>query len=202
MTIEVPAPGSRRGAAAAPAAAFTLPELLIAITLFLLLVGGIVAANLFGLRMYQITENKLDSTDKARKAIGRMADEIRSCKTTWVGSVSNGVFVARLDGEVQTGAGLLIYPTTNTASFIMYFRNSPDQSLRRTTSAPGSTTVVAQWITNSTIFCAEDHLGNVLTNNQNNRVIHLTLECYRPPRQGVAADYSKLETSVTRRVLE
>ena len=202
MKLEVPVPNSRRVASAAPEAAFTLPEMLIAITLFVLLVGGIVGANLFGLRLYQVTENKLNSTDKARKALGKMADEIHTCKTTWVGNVSNGVFAARLDGEVQTGAGLLIYPTTNTASFIMYFRNPSDQSFRRTTSAPGTTTVLAQSITNSVIFCAEDHLGNVLTNNQNNRVIHLTLEFFQKQRQGVAADYYKLETSVTRRVLE
>jgi hypothetical protein len=131
-----------------------------------------------------------------------MADEIRACKTTWVGTVSNGVFAARLDGEVQAGTGLLIYPTTNNASFIIYFLNPSDQSFRRTTSIPVATTILAQRITNSVVFVAEDYLGNVLTNNQNNRLIHLTLECYQPPRQGVLADYSKLETSVTRRALE
>lgn len=202
MKLKVTAPGSRRGAAAAVEAAFTLPELLIAVSLFMLLVGGVVSANLFGLRMYQITENKLNATDRARKAIGRMADEIRTCKTTCVGSVSNGVFEARLDGEVQTGTGLLIYPTTDTASFIMYFLDPSDESFRRTTSAPGTTTVLAQCITNNVIFRAEDCLGNVLTNNQNNRVIHLALEFFQPPRQGVVADYYKLETSVTRRALE
>jgi uncharacterized protein (DUF2062 family) len=84
----------------------------------------------------------------------------------------------------------------------MYFLNPSDQSFRRTTSAAGPTTVLAQHITNSVIFFAEDHLGNVLTNNQNNRVIHLMLEFFQPQRQGVVADYYKLETSVTRRVLE
>jgi len=202
MKLEVPVPGSRRSAARTPEAGFTLPELLIAVTLFLLLVGGMVGANLFGLRIYQINENKLDATDKARKALGTMTDEIRTCATTWVGDVSNGVFEARLNGEVQTGTGLLIYPTTNTTSFIMYFLNPSDQSFRRTTSAPGATTILAQSITNSVIFCAEDYLGNVLTNNQNNRVIHLTLDFYQAPRQGVPADYYKLETSVTRRALE
>ena len=202
MKLEAAPPGSRRCASGAPETAFTLPELLIAVTLFLLLLGGMVAANLFGLRIYQVTENKLDATDRARKALGKMADEIRTCKTTWVGSVSNGVFEARLDGEVQQGAGLLIYPTTNTTSFIMYYLNPSDKSFRRTTSAPGPTTILAQCITNSLVFCAEDCLGNVLTNNQNNRVIHLNADFYQPPRQGVPPDFYKLETSVTRRALE
>ena len=202
MRLRAPVSSSGRSAAVVLAAAFTLPEMLIAITLFMLLVVGIISANLFGLRMYQIAENKLDASDRARKAVGKMTDEIRTCKSTWVGSVSNGVFVARLDGEIQTGGGLMICPGTNTANYIMYFLNPTDRSFRRTTSVPVTTSIVARNVTNSVVFCAEDHLGNVLSNNQNNRVIHVALEFYQKPRQGVAADYYKLETSVTRRVLE
>ena len=50
-------------------------------------------------------------------------------------------------------------------------------------------------------FCAQDFSGNVLTNNQNNQVIHLTLEFYQPARFMQGADYYKLETSMTRRAL-
>jgi prepilin-type N-terminal cleavage/methylation domain-containing protein len=183
-------------------AGFTLPELMISITLFLLVVGGVVSANLFGLRMFQITENKLSASDAARKAIGQMTDEIRTCKITWVGNVTNGAFLAHLDGEAQTGNALQICPTTNTSNFILYFINQPDQSFRRTTSAGGSTTVLARSITNAVVFRAQDCLGNVLTNNQNNRVIHLSLQFFQDARFGVVADNYKLETSVTRRALE
>ena len=51
-------------------------------------------------------------------------------------------------------------------------------------------------------FTAQDFSGNVLTNNQNNRVIHLTLEFYQPARFLLGADYYKLETSMTRRALQ
>src|SRR2546430_2288135 len=176
-------------------AAFTLPEMMVAIVLFLLVVGGVLGANLFGLRMFQITENKLTATGAARRAMGIMTDEIRNCKSTWVGNVSNGVFVAHLDGEAQTGNGVMVCPTTNTANFVVYFVNASDQSFRRTTSPPVTTIVLARSVTNTVVFRAQDCLGNVLTNNQNNRVIHFGLDFLQPSRFGVVADYYKLETS-------
>jgi hypothetical protein len=175
---------------------------LVAMTVFILLLGGIVFAHLFGLSMFRITETKLNAADDARKTMGRMTDEIRTCKSTWIGNVKNGEFVALLDGETQQGSGLLIYPTTNTTDYVIYFVNPPDKTFRRTTSKPGSATVVAESITNSIVFRAQDYLGNVLTNNQNNRVIHVNLEFYQAARYLQDADYYKLETAVTRRALE
>jgi len=181
---------------------FTLPELLISVTLLILLVGGIVAANIFGLSMFRITETKLSATDDARKTIGKMTDEIRSCRSTWIGNVKGDEFVGLLDTETQQGSALMIYPTTNTANYIMYFVDPSDKTFRRTLSTSGSTEVLAESITNSVVFRAQNHLGTVLTNNQNNRVIHLNLEFYQPKRYLQGADYYKLETSVTRRALE
>lgn len=96
----------------------------------------------------------------------------------------------------------MIYPTTNTANYILYFVNPSDKTFRRTTSSPGSATILAESITNSMVFSAQNHQGTVLTNNQNNRVIHLNLEFYQSPRFRQVANYYKLETSVTRRALE
>ncbi len=202
MKLQVPFPGSRRNASTTPDGGFTLTEVLIASTVFLLLVSGVVFANLFGLSMFRITETRLNASSGARKTIARMANEIRTCKTTWVGNVTNGVFAARLDGETQQGSGLLIYPTTNAANYIVYFVNPSDQTFRRTTSTPGNAIVVAGTITNTVVFRAQDYLGRVLTNNQNNRVIHLDLEFHQPKRHLQIAGHYKLETSVTRRALE
>src|SRR6266850_6020252 len=103
MKLQFPFPGSRRSAPTMAAGGFTLPEVLIASTVFLLLVSGIVFANLFGLSMFRLTQTKLNATGNARKTIARMANEIRTCKSTWVGNINNGVFEALLDGETQQG---------------------------------------------------------------------------------------------------
>lgn len=182
---------------------FTLPEVLISSTVLVFLIGGIVVANLYGLSMFRITETKLNATDDARKIIGRMANEIRTCNAAWIGAVStNGTFAALLDGEKQQGSSLLIQLTTNSASYIVYFVNPSDRTFRRTTSTPGDAVVVARSITNLVVFRAQDHLGNVLTNNQPKRVVHVNLEFYQPKRPLQIADYYKLETSVSRRSLQ
>src|SRR3982751_1886389 len=178
---------------------FTLPELIVASTVLILIVGGMVSANLFGMRMFQVAQTKMTTTDFSRNTIGKLSDEVRTCNASLVGNVTNGTFVSLPDGLPQQGNGLIIYPTTNTSSYVLYFINKADQSLRRTTSTQGSTKIIAQPITNLVGFSAQDFAGNVLTNNQNNRVFHVDLEFYRPKQFFNDADYYKLETSMTRR---
>lgn len=192
---------SRRKAATAARAGFTLPELLIALTVFILLLGGILSSHLFGLSLFRITETKLNATEDARKTISKLVDEVQSCTTSLVGSVTNGVFTALLDGQQQQGPGLIIYPTTNKTNFIIYFVNPSDKTFRRTTSKVGTATVLAESITNTVVFRAQDYLGVVATNNQGNRVFHLNLEFYQSKRFMQGADYYKLETTATRRAL-
>ncbi|HLH56437.1 MAG TPA: prepilin-type N-terminal cleavage/methylation domain-containing protein [Verrucomicrobiae bacterium] len=180
--------------------AFTLPEALIAVTLFSLLMGGLVSANLFGMRMFQMSQSKLSANDSARKALGLLADEIRKSQNLWVGNLTNGSFVGVLDGEPQIGSALMIQATTNATNYVVYFMNPGDQTLRRLANATGNTTLIANTVTNSDIFSAQDFQGNVLTNSQSDRVIHATLDLVTPQPWLPYGEYSKLETSVTRRL--
>jgi prepilin-type N-terminal cleavage/methylation domain-containing protein len=184
-----------------PSHGFTLPEMLIALTIFMLMLGGIIFANLFGLKMFQMTETKLNVTAWSRQTIEKLTDEIHTCNGAQVGNVTNGAFVALLDGETQQGTGLLIYPTANITNYIIYFVNPSDQTFRRTTDQPGSAVILASSVTNTLAFSAQDLSGTVLTNNLNNRVIHLALEIYQPGWFMHGADYYKLETSIKQRVV-
>jgi len=188
--------GSRRSGELA----FTLTEVMVSMAIFTLLVAGLVSANLFGLRMFQIEENKLNASDQARKIVGVLMNEIHSCETFQIGTFTNGTFTGLPLGVAQIGPALIVYPSTNITNYIVYFVNPADQKFRHATSVPGSTRVVAQSVTNATdLFRAQDYLGNVLTNMQNNTVLHLKLEFYQATRFGVPPDYYKLETSTTRR---
>ncbi len=205
MKLEVPFPDSGRRRCPGPHQGFTLPEILIATAVFLLMVGGIIAANLFGLRMFQINTIKLNVTTWSRQTTDKMAGEVHACDSVSVGNVTtNGVFEGLLDGETQQGNGLLIYPTADTNNYIVYFVNPNDATFRQTLHAPGgtNTVVLADAVTNTIAFSAQNFSGTVLTNIQNNRVIHLTLEFYQPARFLLGADYYKLETSMTRRALD
>ena len=185
-----------------PDQGFTLPEILIATAVFLLMVGGIIAANLFGLELFQITETKLNVTTWSRETIEQITGQVHACDSVQVGNVTtNGVFEGLLNGETQQGNGLLIYPTTNNNNFTIYFVNPSDETFRQTAGTPGGTNtiILADSVTNLIAFSAQDFSGNVLTNNLNNRVIHLSLEFYQPARFMLGADYYKMETSMTRR---
>jgi len=203
MKLPVPFSGLTRGRCPRADQGFTLPEILIAMTVFLLMVGGIIAANLFGLRMFQVTSTKLNATTWSRETAGKITAEVHACDAVSVGNITtNGVFEGLLDGEFQQGTALMIYPTTNTDSYIIYFVNPADQTFRRATDQAGTAEVLADSVTNIMVFAAQDFSGNVLTNIGNNRVIHLTLEFYQPARFMLGADYYKLETSMTRRALQ
>lgn len=193
--------GVRPAAGPDGSGAFTLPELLVALTIFTFLVAGIVAANIFGLRLFQVAQNGMGFSDYTRASVERMTDDIRTCNSTLVGTVTNGTFTGVVNGEPQSGSALMVYPTTNLASYTLYFANPADQSFRRTSTADGTTMIMARSVTNRVLFTAEDYFGNVLTNNQANRVVHLNLEFFQPRGTRATADSYKFETAVTRRSL-
>lgn len=181
-------------------AAFTLPEMMISFTVFLLLLIGIIGATLFGMRWFQISQTKLLASDSARESISKMTDEIRSCNSTFVGNVStNGVFTGCTNGAAQTGAGLLIYPSTSTNSYILYFANPSDMTFRRYSTALGLTKIVAQTVTNTNIFRVTDFMGNLQSNNTGNRMIHCTLQFYQTAPNAPTPQSYTLDTAVTRR---
>jgi hypothetical protein len=203
MKLQDPFSGPGRGRGPTSDQGFTLPEVLVATTVFMFMIGGIILANLFGLKMFQMIQTKLNVATWSRQTTDKLMAEVRTCNSVWVGNVTtNSVFEALLDGEMQQGTALLIYPTTNTTNYILYFVHPPDQTFRRATDQADTVEVLAASVTNTIAFAAHDLSGNVLTNNQNNRVIHLTLEFYQPERFKLGADYYKLETSVTRRALQ
>jgi type II secretory pathway pseudopilin PulG len=180
---------------------FTIIELLIAVTILSFVIAGVVSANLFGLKMLRVSENKLIAGDGARRVIGKMADEIRNANRFYVGNVTNGIFSAVADGVVQSGDGVLIYPSTNQTQYILYYLNTSDNTLRRSTSTTNKTAIVARSITNTVLFTGQDCFGNILTNSsQMNRTFHLDLEFYRPQAFGVTADSFSLQSSMTQRL--
>ena len=193
------------GRSAARSRGFTLPELLIALTVFLFVIIGIVFANLFGLSMFKMNETKLNVTRWSRETIEHFTDEIHTCSSVQVGYMTNSSslsgFAGFMNGETQQGNALLIYPTTNTANYIVYFVNPADQTFRRTDQTD-STVILADSVTNAAPFSTQDLSGKVLTNIVNNQVVHLTLEFYQPQLFMQAANYYKLETAVAQRVVQ
>jgi len=188
--------------------AFTLPEIMIVIAIFSLLLLVLVSSNIFGLRMYRIAETKLSATADGRKALNEIREKIRQSKIVVIGNGNSSGFTNIGDDLLQIGNALQVYPTTNLNIFTRYYLDSGDNNLKRIASGSTEPSIVSRFVTNRLIFQAEDFRGNILTNDNNNRVVRMTLEFSQweypvaTVGKGGLYDYYRLQTRVTRRLIE
>jgi prepilin-type N-terminal cleavage/methylation domain-containing protein len=189
-------------------AAFTLIEVLTVAGIFAMLLAAAVTLQLFGLRLYRISETKLTATDSSRRVLNRIRGEVRSGKLLFVGNGDSKSFSLIADSQPHVGNALKICPTADSNNFVYYYLDSPTSCLNRMTSSNTAVEVVSRFITNRMVFQAEDFQGNVVTNYFNNRVIRMTLEYYQWEYPIVQAgancmyDYFHLQTKMARRLIE
>jgi len=185
--------------------AFTLVELQLSTVVIVLVISAVIASNLIGMKMYEVTRTKVSASDHARYAVGLLTQDIRTANRVQIGSGSLGSFTAVSNGVALQGAAIKIYPTTNATPYIQYYLDSADQKLKRFTNGATAASVVAEFVTNSVVFKAEDHRGTNLTAFQGNWVVGLNLQFYQLqyPVVTVGAgglyDYYQLNTKITRR---
>lgn len=188
--------------------AFTLVEMMISMALMTMVLGGVIYSHVMGGRMMQITTAKLGANDSARKAFGKLQDEIRAAKTIKVGDGSATTFVAATNGTALQGRSLQIYPGTNTSWWIRYFYVTNASELRRVTSSNSTPQLIASYVTNAVLFSKEDYLGSTLTTDTGNCAINVRLQFYQLsyPMTKIGTnnffDYYQLQTRITRRALE
>ena len=187
---------------------FTLSEIMTALGLFGLVVIGLVYSQLLGMRMFNMTATRLAASDSARKVLDLLRDDVRAGKILNVGTGDAEHFTNCLANAPRRGNALQINPSTDTNTYIRYYLDSRSHSLKRVSSDTPGIRVLAPYLTNRIAFIAEDYAGNILTNDQNNRVIKLTLDYYQwefPVAQvgsGAFYDYYHLQTRIARRAIE
>ena len=205
--MKLPSNGHRLSGQRSRRGAFTLAEVQVSMAVIMLVIGGVISSHIFGLKLNEAVRAKLSASDAARNAISKLVGDVRSAKIIEVGNGTFAAFTPVADGAQQQGSAIRIFPTTNLTSYIVYYRDS-DSTLKR--AATGATTPrkIAEFITNSVVFTSENHLGNILTDSQNNRVIGVTLQFYQIQYpiatigQGGYFDYYQVSTRITRRALE
>lgn len=164
-----------------PQEAFTLAEAMIATGILVLLVGAVILCNLWGLSMSVREQIWLGSSDDAGKALGLMYRDIRSSTSNAVGSFVAGAFVPVASTSNQVGNALMIYPSTNTSSWVCYYYNSVSNLLARTnfsgTNSGDFSLVSANNLTNGNyIFTFTDYLGNTIDSPQATPLIKIDLQ--------------------------
>lgn len=185
--------------------AFTLPELMVTMSIFGLAIAAMLSSHLFGLRQDQLVRGKLGVSDQSRLAFNRLVQEIQSAKLVHVGNLSGTTFTPIPDGQPLQGTAIEIHPTTDTNNFIRYFFNTDEGQLWRAESSGSGSDLVADNLTDNLYFRRENHLGEVLTDYEHNHAIAIFMEFKQfeyPLTQvgyGHHYDYYKMEFRVTRR---
>lgn len=190
-------------------AAFTLAELLVATSIFTLMIAGLVSITIFGLKQNELVIGKAGACEQARNAMNIMATDIRASKIWAVGNVNNAtppVFTAIPNGSVQQGNAVQVNGSTNTAIYVLYYfdtNNPANYVLRRWHTGNTKSTIISQYLTNNMFFRAETPRGNAQTNLTHKGVIHVYMEyCqYQYPLTkigpGYYYDYYRTELKLT-----
>jgi prepilin-type N-terminal cleavage/methylation domain-containing protein len=191
--------------------AFTLVEMMVSVSIFTMVTGGIIYSHLVGTKMYNLAIAKMGGSDQARAAVGTLLDDIRNGKIIWVGTGGLTNFTSAADGTTQQGNAIQIWLTPNTTNgqFVRYYLDTNTAKLVRTVNGLTAQDLVAQNVTNTIVFASEDYTGAILTSSQNNRVIHFILQFYQiqypvliiGTNKG-SFDYYQISGRITRRALE
>ena len=100
--------------------AFTLPEMMVAVLIFVFMVLGIIYAMLFGMRYDQLVCSKLGASDKSRMSFDLLTGEIRSAKSWSIGNISGNnkdSFTPCGNATTQLGNAVTL---TNSITLIQY----------------------------------------------------------------------------------
>lgn len=154
-------------------AGFTLPEVMVAMTLFLMVLAAVVTSNLFGVRMLEVTQPKLDAEVQARRLVARLVEEVRSVSNARVGMGDESTFSPFASGVLRSGNALQLWET-NAAVFVRYYRDAASEQLMRVTNG-GWPEVIIGGVTNEQVFTAEDFEGVTQTEDPEAVVIGVTL---------------------------
>jgi len=186
--------------------AMTLFEMLIATAVMVMLIVGVMSANILGMKEDQLVESMAGANDTSRNALNIMLQDIRLSKGYYIGSYSGGAFTACSSGTNQQGTAVMLYPVVNstnqavdTSQSIMYYFDLSDSinndgRLWRTSNVAGdseSGTVIASNLINTLYFTSEDYTGTPQTSRTFKGVIHTTLQfCeFQYPLTRVGSNY-------------
>lgn len=148
---------------------FTLVEMMTAAAVFItLLVVGMIAVQMFVMRINNFTTDKLLAAGGSSKAMDQICNQIRGAQFVRVGTIIGSTFTSITNGSLQQGTALQVFPTTNSTPYKIYYLNPTTDNLyyvtngqALTSASPG--TLLASWITNSPCFWSENYQGTVNT---------------------------------------
>jgi len=167
---------------------FTLPEMMIAVTVYtVVMLGVLIGLQVFAMRMYTLAACKTTSTTSARQALNAIRDQIRGGMNVMVGNyvlpssgIANGSngFTQPPTGTAQQGNALaVLFENRLSTNYNIFYLDSTTPTNMMCWVSNSAPVILAKWITNTTCFYLEDFQGNVQSNTAyaHNPVVRVTM---------------------------
>jgi hypothetical protein len=136
--------------------AFTYVEVLIATTISLMVIAGIMVSFYAGLRIWKYHYVKAKSINDAYIGLGKMLNDIRGAYYYQLGTFNGGSFTALATNATQISSAIQILRTPKANDWFLYYYNPSSNAIFRA-EYPGtvSNTLIVQNIAASNIFQTE-----------------------------------------------
>jgi hypothetical protein len=168
---------------------FSMVELMVSVWIWTwIVVAGLFAVHLMGLREIRLLESKAGASDSARRQIGQLRNDIYGAKGWKIGSWNGSSFVSIGAGTNQRGNALIIYPLIITSNqivdltkYVLYYFDSSDMAnnngrLFYLNSTNGVSRVSVSNLIPPLYFTSEDFIGRTNTVLAYKSVIHATFQ--------------------------
>lgn len=175
-------PGSRQDAATRQArgqAGLTLTEMMTASAVFSLTVMGFVYCQMFGMRQDQLVNSKIGAADQARLSFNDLSRDIRAAKIWQIGNGNLNSFTGIPLGTNQQGNAIQLSLTTDTNQFYVYYFDTNACKLFRGHSGSTNASCLAQYLTNTMYFQAQNFQGSNQTTLTHKGVIDVVMQFCR-----------------------
>ena len=162
--------------------AYTLVEVMLASSLFGLLICGVIYVQYFGIRYDQLVCSKLGASEMSRMSFDSLTADIRAAKLWMIGMGNKDSFSVVPNGNLQEGNALQLSLSANTNQFIRYFFTATNSGpvtnamLCRMTNGSAQFQVMARNLTNDLFFRAETFRGDPVTDLQYKYVIRVVMQ--------------------------
>jgi prepilin-type N-terminal cleavage/methylation domain-containing protein len=146
-------------------AGFTLTEMMVATSVFTMIMGAVLAMNIFAARSTSGVARMLELGAKSN-VLNLLCNDVKNARSAAVQNYSSSIFSSIAYGSAQQGNALkVVVPSgTNTATIYYYVDDSGDMWRWDTTSTNNTAKRYLTDLTNTVVFSSEDYSGAIVSN--------------------------------------
>jgi hypothetical protein len=149
---------------------------MVASAIFSLTVIGFVYCQMFGMRQDQWVNTKIGASDQARLSFNELANDVRAAKIWQIGNGNLSSFTGIPLGTNQRGNALKLSMTTDTSKYYFYYFDTNACKLFRGHSGSTKVKCLAQYLTNTMYFQAQNYRGENQTDLTHKGVINVAMQ--------------------------